>query len=404
MSQSVLKDLDQHAFGKTEAEKKNYLAALILKHSHRLQIINEAYEALCTDLVARIEDENYRGLISTTNKYKAMITDGMKNVKDECEIMLKLTGKKTAIIFTDKLLTKEQNQMKKLEATNARRLGQKNKARSAPLTELSNMNKKFKLTVTPDEKKQSNQSCNPSRRTRKIDREIPSCRDDNDYPFVEEGKDSNTFHLSKKKSVVLPKPSANTEVSKKFPNLYSLRETVLHLHPYYGKGARNIFKFMLKENYVSFSTRVYEHRSAIYRNDNVLPEPDVMTVPMGRSNNGINKKKIISLNDNVQKKGNEGENAMIDAQGMIMDRRMAIKGNRAAYVHRTTVRNYAQAAIMLDARVDAVDEASLRLQSESRQVASHSLRTCLSQIVATVRTQFIPGKWHERPNDLSLQD
>ena len=26
---------------------------------------------------------------------------------------------------------------------------------------------------------------------------------------------------------------------------------------------------------------------------------------------------------------------------MIMDRRMAIKGNRAAYVHRTTVRNYA---------------------------------------------------------------
>jgi hypothetical protein len=113
MPQSVLKDLDQHAFGKTEAEKKNYLAALILKHSHRLQIINEAYEALCTDLVARIEDENYRGLISTTNKYKAMITDGMKNVKDECEIMLKLTRKKTAIIFTDKLLTKEQNQMKK---------------------------------------------------------------------------------------------------------------------------------------------------------------------------------------------------------------------------------------------------------------------------------------------------
>ena len=53
MPQSVLKDLDQHDFGKIEAEKKNYLAALILKHSHRLQIINEAYEALCTDLVAR---------------------------------------------------------------------------------------------------------------------------------------------------------------------------------------------------------------------------------------------------------------------------------------------------------------------------------------------------------------
>ena len=136
--------------------------------------------------------------------------------------------------------------------------------------------------------------------------------DDNDYPFVEEGKNGNTFHLSKIKSVLLPKPSANTEVSNKFPNLYSLRETVLHLHPYYGKGARNIFKFMLKENYVSFSTRVFEHRSAIYRNDNVLPEPDVMTVPLGRSNNGINKKKIISLNDNVQKKGNEGENAMND--------------------------------------------------------------------------------------------
>ena len=197
MPQSVLKDLDQHVFGKTEAEKKNYLAALILKHSHRLQIINEAYEALCTELVARIEDENYRGLISITNKYKAMLRDGMKNVKDECEIMLKLTGKKTSIVFTDKLLTKEQNQMKKLEATNARRLGQKNKA-SAPLAELSNMNKKFKFTVTPDEKKQSNQSRNPSRRTRKIDREIPSCRDDNDYPFVEEGKNSNTFHLSKK--------------------------------------------------------------------------------------------------------------------------------------------------------------------------------------------------------------
>ena len=146
MPQSVLKDLDQHAFGKTEAEKKNYLAALILKHSHHLQIINEAYKALCTDLVARIEDENYCGLISTTNKCKAMITDGMKNIKDECEIMLRLTGKKTSIAFTDKLLNKEQNQMKKLEAMNARQLYQKNKA-SAPLTELSNMNKKFKLRV-----------------------------------------------------------------------------------------------------------------------------------------------------------------------------------------------------------------------------------------------------------------
>ena len=181
MPQSFLRDLDQHDFGKTEAEKKNYLAALILKHSHRLQIINEAYEALCKDLVARIEDENYRGLLSTTKKYKAMITDGMKNVKDECELMLRLTGKKTSIVFTDKLVTKEQNQMKKLEATNARRLGQKNKA-SGPLSELSNMNKKFKLTVTPDEKKQSYQSRNP-RRTIKIDSEIPSCRDDNDYPL-----------------------------------------------------------------------------------------------------------------------------------------------------------------------------------------------------------------------------
>ena len=101
-----------------------------------------------------------------------MITDGMKNVKDECEIMLRLTGKKTSIVFTDKLLTKEQNQVKKLEATNARRLGQKNKA-SAPLTELFNMNKKFKLTVTLDEKKQSNQSCNPSRRTRKLIEKSP---------------------------------------------------------------------------------------------------------------------------------------------------------------------------------------------------------------------------------------
>ena len=45
---------------------------------------------------------------------------------------------------------------------------------------------------------------------------------------------------------------------------------------------------------------------------------------------------------------------------------------------------------MLDETIDAVNEESLRLQSESRQVASHSLRTCMTQIVATVSTQFIP--------------
>ena len=58
---------------------------------------------------------------------------------------------------------------------------------------------------------------------------------------------------------------------------------------------------------------------------------------------------------------------------------------------------------MLDETVDAVNEESLRLQSESRQVASHSLRTCMTQIVATVSTQFIPGKWKDRPKDDMLK-
>jgi len=100
---------------------------------------------------------------------------------------------------------------------------------------------------------------------------------------------------------------------------------------------------------------------------------------------------------------NESDDAMIDVQNLIMKKRKHIHTDKSNFSHRSTVSRWAQASIMLDETVDAVPHDSLRLQSESRQVASHSLRTCMTQIVTTVRTQFVPGKWVDRPKDNMLK-
>ena len=47
---------------------------------------------------------------------------------------------------------------------------------------------------------------------------------------------------------------------------------------------------------------------------------------------------------------------------------------------------------------------SARVKKESRHIASCSIQTCMTQVAAIINTLFIPGKWHDKPDDKELSD
>lgn len=97
------------------------------------------------------------------------------------------------------------------------------------------------------------------------------------YPSIEEGDTHTTFHLEPNKSYKLPNPG-----SIEFPKQYCLRETVLYLNQYYGKGALRLFKFMRAHGRVAFGDTTFENRRLIYRKEGKLPEPGIMYLKNGR--------------------------------------------------------------------------------------------------------------------------
>jgi len=92
------KNLDEYTFGGTAPERMNHLSALILKHSHRLKVIQRAYEDQFEKTTAILSNSSelssVRGLTSMTKKYKNVILEGLEHVYSECDTMLTLTNQK----------------------------------------------------------------------------------------------------------------------------------------------------------------------------------------------------------------------------------------------------------------------------------------------------------------------
>ena len=97
-----------------------------------------------------------------------------------------------------------------------------------------------------------------------------------------------------------------------------------------------------------------------------------MAVVRGRPS-GMNQEEAKGTSKGTVERMNESDDAMIDVQTHLLKKHKKIITDRSKFLHQHTVAKYAHASIMLDETVDAVLHDSLRLQSESRQVASHSL-------------------------------
>jgi hypothetical protein len=116
------------------------------------------------------------------------------------------------------------------------------------------------------------------------------------FPCIVDGETHTTFHLSEKKVFKLPNPS-----SKEHPNLYSLREIVLHLAPL--KGTRGLIEYLKKSGRITFHRNTVEHHARKYKNDKELPNEGIMFLTRGRPSD---RPGITLLNDKVKESSNSG--------------------------------------------------------------------------------------------------
>ena len=400
------KNLDEYTFGGTAPERMNHLSALILKHSHRLKVIQRAYEDQFEKTTAILSNSSelssVRGLTSMTKKYKNVILEGLEHVYSECDTMLTLTNQKKATICANNLIQKEQDGLQRLKdaasnfASNFEATAASNKMTPA-LSKLSHVNKRIR----------QNQTKSPiplaSKGIRKRVRIVSPMQQS--FPYTEEQENDNIYHIDAKKSFTLPKPAATTVLGRQFPNQYTLRELVVHLEPFFKDGSMRLFKYLHSEKRAVISHVSYSKLALKYREHNELPDSDAMFLLPGRRN-VLNHAEAIALSKTVHAKVNECHDAIEDVHLHVAKKQKGtdLLCNGVETIHPAIARKYAVASIMLDETVHGVRSESPRIQSESRQVASHSLRTCMSQVVLAVRTQFIPGKWHNRPKDEKLSE
>ena len=255
MSNIPIKDLDELTYGTSEAEKISHLAVLILKHGHRLETLQKVCDMCFDSLPTKFE------------KHVTEIADGFVNLIDECDTMLKLTDKKTAITFADTCIRRQKEGQQKLEKAASLAKGE---TPETPLDRLISMNLKFS---------QSEPSSKRAAKKRKKRDPVASTSPPSNisFPYVVDGETHTTFHLNEKRVFVLPNPT-----SKEHPKLYSLREIVLHLAPYEGKGTRRFIEYLKETGRITFHRTTVEIYARKFRDDKELPDEGIIFLTSGR--------------------------------------------------------------------------------------------------------------------------
>jgi hypothetical protein len=247
-----IKDLDELAYGKSEAEKISHLAVLILKHGHRLQTLQNVCDICFDSLPPKFE------------KHVTEIAEGFANLMEECDLMLTLTDKKTAIQFADTCIRRQKEGEQKLERAASLARGE---TPETPLDRLISMNLKFNQSE-PHTKRAAKKR---KKKRSPVAATLPPSN--TSFPYMVDGETHTTFHLDEKKVFELPKPT-----SKEHPNLYSLREIVLHLAPYEGKGkgTRKLIEYLKHSGRITFTKNTVEKYVRKYNKDKELPDEGIM--------------------------------------------------------------------------------------------------------------------------------
>jgi hypothetical protein len=181
------KDLDDYVCGSSEAEKQSYLAILILKHSHRIKILQKSYES-------GLDDKDSPKRNAVRKEMSNEIQMGFESIYAECDKMLVLTNQKTAVLFADTHLKKQKRGEEKMREAEARRQGKVPVAES-PLSSLIAMNLKFDARNKVEMKPTSN------RDVVGLERGPSSAK----CPYVEEEETHTTFYFDLRERVQVAK-------------------------------------------------------------------------------------------------------------------------------------------------------------------------------------------------------
>jgi hypothetical protein len=159
---------------------------------------------------------------------------------------------------------------------------------------------------------------------------------------------------------------------------------------------------MKKKGRITFHRNTCQRHAKIYRTKKELPPEDSHSVLKGRPTEL--KKDLLSVNEKTKLSNNTGMDIVAEASAALSEARKLKYGSTAKEVTPSTVQKYAVAAIASDETVDKVPHDNFAVVSEARLVASRSLRTCLSQVITAIRTQFVLGQWKDRPNRDELDE
>jgi len=216
------------------------------------------------------------------------------------------------------------------------------------------------------------------------------------------GSPAAVITLSANKLFALPLP-------KKDDIFYTLRELVIYLSPFHGKGIRRMAKELRKNKRCLCSATAIVRYINDYRFNKSLPcEDDFGDV---RGAKPFVQTHIICKNLNDKEHMNmsyvgDGLDESKEALTQSRKRRAEGAGLDIACLEDyepcdNTIANYDAFATLIDPDITMVNTNSARKKSISREVMSRSIRSLFTHAVTSLLSGFVHGKWENKPKNLS---
>jgi hypothetical protein len=229
------------------------------------------------------------------------------------------------------------------------------------------------------------------------------------YPFHvdtddEHGNPIRIFRVSSLIEYTLPRP-------KRYPILYEVNEALVMLKPYYGKpGFQYLTSSLHKAGMLGYAKQAFGRIMKLHSTTNgryFVPDEFQVMPHMGRSALMLNAdicrthNVLAHANASMVTDGKDDARDALHKEIMKQAKAAGITLTEEIWHDEATISNYDFFARTEDANISTVRMATTRLKSWSRRIAARSFRTWATTVCTNILSQYVPGIWVDKPNDMT---
>ena len=397
--------------GHTQEERSDYISFLALQMEKDLELVRKVSSTNINDL------SDLKGIDEILGTKKIIQTlkkcnESLETVGDGCRSILKLTKKATSTVITERKIATKEKRDELIKNTKVVAKKSRSALVSPPPRKLcreAKLKSEKRLQDRKDEEKVIKLKSRGYRDVTKMHSKPRSAvaKQMRNMPKRKVSKvhcsafGTAMIELYGGEKHELPAP-IHDDI------LYTMRELIIELTPFSGLGIKRIVNDLRSAQRVIFSGTTFMEWYGPYASGKTrkLPKEGDLGQLSGRPNIKLTENICLDMNSDVLNNTSYVEDSVAHTMDVLFESRKrtaeesGICGDMVNTPSMCTVFSYDHFARLMDPDVKTVNRDSARAKSINREIQSRSMRTFASHVASTIVTSLIPGKWHDKPDNL----